>query len=182
MKELVSDCPVGQPSLNEAFGPAREVQPVSNLEHSLGFIEQWLDACNESHRGCIQPSSYLPDRVISLKGDDSPVLIDTNCVMSGKYITVSHSWGTAFGKKPLMTTKENMDKHKQGIPWEVFPALFQDFLAIASKSELPTSAIIDMCGGILSTVSKHKTLFYSAHGCSKNRCCQDVQYTLVPRR
>lgn len=126
----MTECPVGQPSLNEAFGPAREVQPVSNVEHSLGFIQQWLDTCNESHQGCIRPSSYLPDRVISLKGD-SPVVIDTKGVMSEKYITVSHRWGTAFEKKPLMTTKESMDKHKQGIPWEDFPALFQDFLAIA---------------------------------------------------
>lgn len=133
-----------QQPLHEAFGPAREVQPISNLEHSVTLIKKWIKTCDESHHVCLSLSSCLPDRVISITGDQ-PALIETNGDMTGEYITVSHSWGTAFGRKPMMTTKDNIDSHRQGIPWDILPILFRDFLHIAQSLKISYVWIDSLC-------------------------------------
>ncbi|KAF2652568.1 HET-domain-containing protein, partial [Lophiostoma macrostomum CBS 122681] len=57
----------------------------------------------------------------------SQVDIPCESVQEGYYTCLSHCWGRT---RPFITTKANLEKNRQGIPWEALPKTFQDAVDI----------------------------------------------------
>jgi hypothetical protein len=49
--------------------------------------------------------------------------------MSGRYVTLSHRWGSSE-QRPLVTTTENISSHRAGITPELLPATFRDAVEV----------------------------------------------------
>lgn len=111
------------------------------FDERAAVIRHWIRECEldrTTHQRCFSKKPYLglPTRLIDLDpGSESgyPRLVHTSSFGFAKksvpYTTLSHRWGS-FENRPLMTTKENEAKHKEGIPWESFPATFWDAIRI----------------------------------------------------
>ena len=92
----------------------------------------------------IEVEPQMPTRVIdvvSFEGHDPPRLLETNR-LRGRYIAVSHSWGTAV--KPY-TIKKNLECLKQSIDVESLPKTFKDSIFIARKPEVQYVWIDPVC-------------------------------------
>jgi hypothetical protein len=71
----------------------------------------------------------LPTRLIdvgSSEGVESPFLLESTGQL-GNWFALSYCWGEYL---PLRTTLETLEQHKQGIPLEQMPTLFQDAITI----------------------------------------------------
>uniref|UniRef100_A0A8H7N4G9 Heterokaryon incompatibility domain-containing protein n=1 Tax=Bionectria ochroleuca TaxID=29856 RepID=A0A8H7N4G9_BIOOC len=111
-------------------GFARLPQPGSDA--SFEIIRQWLQSCDNHHGGICPPAtrqdSVMPTRVIDVgtERDHSVRLIETRGAQ-GKWIALSHQWGTSDN---FCTTPENKVKHMNGIEDEILPATFRDAVKI----------------------------------------------------
>ena len=63
----------------------------------------------------------------------------------GKYLTLSHCWGTDRKKLPLQTTKGNLEAYKLGIEFDQLPKSFQDAVTIARKIDVQYLWIDSLC-------------------------------------
>jgi hypothetical protein len=98
------------------------------MEEASDFANAWLGECKAFHNICSSgQESTLPARVLSISGiREVPTikLIDTNG-KKGRYIALSHCWGP-INKRPLRTTRSNIDDHHVGIPFAHLPKTFRD--------------------------------------------------------
>lgn len=71
----------------------------------------------------------LPSRVVDVGEFDSQDvrLVETDH-KGGYWACLSHCWG---GEEPLITTRETLSKHKEGILWAELPATFKDAVIVA---------------------------------------------------
>ena len=95
--------------------------------------------------GCIiEENPQMPTRVIdvvSFQGDDDARLIHTNG-MRGRYIAVSHSWGTVV---KAYTTTKTLPSLKKKIEYVGLPKTFQDAIFIARKLKVHYVWIDSVC-------------------------------------
>ena len=104
-----------------------------------------MQTCKQTHPGCrarfatvdsidenIPPE--LPARAIEIKEDkhiNHVRLVETNGVHAN-YVTLSHCWGPQENR-PLTTTKDNLQKHLEGISWNSLPKTFQDAIIVTRE-------------------------------------------------
>ncbi|KAH7306001.1 heterokaryon incompatibility protein-domain-containing protein [Stachybotrys elegans] len=104
-------------------------------EVAFKLASLWTAICTRDHKTCSDHTSgerTLPRRVIDVSDLDSmsePKLYET-AGETGRYMTLSHCWG---GHIPVMTTKDNIGKHKQQIRYSDLPKTFQDAVLITRK-------------------------------------------------
>ena len=104
----------------------------SGSEASNARAHQWLDDCLNRHEECVRPPSKLPKRVLDL-GKSLQIEKVKVYVTKGehaRYATLSYSWGQA---KRLLTTRETLKSHCQGIDLEKVPQTLRDALYIAKS-------------------------------------------------
>lgn len=65
----------------------------------------------------------------------------------GKYITLSHCWGADPNQRPLRTTDNNIDAHRQGkgLEFDRLPKTFQDAITVARKLDVQYLWIDSLC-------------------------------------
>jgi hypothetical protein len=84
-----------------------------------------METCEKEHDKCVNSvPSQLPTRVLDLDQDKlglSIVLIETRKV-TGRYMTLSHCWGTVH---PLTTTAATISKRMKGIQISDLPQVFR---------------------------------------------------------
>jgi hypothetical protein len=101
------------------------------------LVRLWLQECSSVHtksvhERVVEPcppdvDEQLPTRILRVSGScESPSirLLETNS-LRGRYYALSHCWGPA-DKRPMMTTKENLQNHLSDIPFDQLPKTFQD--------------------------------------------------------
>lgn len=81
----------------------------------------------------------MPKRVLNI--NDSPFLYDSEGA-SGSYICLSYCWGKV---QNLRTTRSNIERMKEGIPWSDLPKTFQHAIMIARLVHIGFLWIDSLC-------------------------------------
>jgi hypothetical protein len=119
-------------------------------ESSFTQANTWIQECLANHKLCgnDEPSA-LPTRILALgeadaegNGELEVRLIESSPGQTGRYISLSHSWG---GEHPLTTTTATLDQHKAGIPLGSLPATFRDACHIARRLGIRYLWIDSLC-------------------------------------
>ena len=104
--------------------------PVS--DESLALMKGWIDDCRHRHQLCMTPQPlHGPKRLLKCLSDGS-VRLETQSGNQpcGGYITLSYCWGD--GTAVMKTTMQTVElHHRQPIPNESLPPLFQEVVALA---------------------------------------------------
>ncbi len=135
------------------------------------LIQDWLNTCLTSHSYCRErfigglAASEDPDagwvnapaRLVRIFLEDAEKqVLRTHLVSSAdsvshqsrvgipKYVTLSHCWGPA-AKRPLCTTKANLQDHMASIPWNKLPQTFQDVVELCAQLRVPYVWIDSLC-------------------------------------
>jgi hypothetical protein len=109
---------LGLPTLpeNETVDPFVQGQKRSFIK----LPRAWLDECNAKHSGCPpeQKSGVLPKRLICVKNEKKPQIIDTTESQLNpqqiEYIALSHKWRDM--PQEATTTIGNIDARKKAFP------------------------------------------------------------------
>lgn len=98
-------------------------------EDSLKWAHDAIERCAKEHEACRAPQrTPLPTRVLDLgeqkdsNGAEKIRLVETGH-MAAPYTALSHCWGKAHR---ILTTKETIDSHKEGIEIGSLPTTFRD--------------------------------------------------------
>ncbi|CAG8949841.1 hypothetical protein HYFRA_00004168 [Hymenoscyphus fraxineus] len=110
---------------------------------SVEIAAQWTKECLSTHLNCqIKVETNLPNRVLFIGKESADVrLFQTNNIM-GSYACLSHCWGQ---KDLLRTTVNNLDVHKEAIPWDHLPKTFQDAISVARQLSIDYLWIDSLC-------------------------------------
>jgi hypothetical protein len=132
-----------------------EPQGDTSADSSFTQANTWIQECLANHKLCgnDEPSA-LPTRVLYLGeipvdgeegtgGEPEGIrLIEPSPEQTGRYISLSHSWG---GEHPITTTTTTIDQHKAGIPLANLPATFRDACTIARRLGIRYLWIDSLC-------------------------------------
>ncbi|KAH7383937.1 heterokaryon incompatibility protein-domain-containing protein [Pyrenochaeta sp. MPI-SDFR-AT-0127] len=120
--------------------------PWSEL-HSL-LLKNWLEVCDNSHYDhgpASNSAKQLPTRVLYL-GDseyfDDIRLLVTKEGQNGRYVALSHCWGT---DKFLATTMDSLNDFQNKIPFRELPQTFQDAIVITKSLGIQYLWIDSLC-------------------------------------
>ncbi|KAK0129084.1 hypothetical protein ONS95_001025 [Cadophora gregata] len=98
---------------------------------ALMRARKWIWQCLKTHPRCSREPAILPKRVIDIGlTPDSAIRLhipDPEDQAVTPYVALSYSWGEGL---PLRTTKENLKKHCEEIPFVDFPKTLQDALHV----------------------------------------------------
>lgn len=100
---------------------------------SLTWAGKSIHNCLETHPACRRRPQSLPTRVLDL-GDPDHVGLQDNLRLYetrghvAAYACLSHRWGSA---RHIITTRENLERHKQVITFTDLPRTFRDAIEIA---------------------------------------------------
>jgi hypothetical protein len=101
-----------------------------NGRYYLPILSAWLDDCIKNHSECASPNSQLPTRVLDIGTSTlDPVRLYLTTQEHGRYIALSHCWGTD-GLNQVRTTRNNIDCRIQSIAKEEFPLNFLEAIQI----------------------------------------------------
>lgn len=107
------------------------------------MASSWFTNCCADHRGCGKKYGPLPTRVLQLNEDEKfIILLEPKFRRENSYAALSHCWGTA---KPIKTTKENIARHKSGIPLTSLPKTFRDAVEICRRLRIDYLWIDSLC-------------------------------------
>lgn len=132
------------------------VQRAKNAE----FLSKYLNTCLSTHKSCSKDwhgkprgSAHLPrlpTRVLQVGSQaNGPIRIveqplDPKLSRLGRYTALSHCWGPVE-KHSLTTTTDNLDEHRQGIPFDHLSRTFQDAVTITREIGVEYLWIDSLC-------------------------------------
>lgn len=119
---------------------------AGSISHIKLLIE-WIRSCNETHKCLPRTDANLPTRVIDVGGKDSPnvrLFCDTQG-RPGKYLALSHRWGSPAQNKKFCTEKENLKKHEEGINIADLPKTFRDAIHVTQNLGVQYLWIDSLC-------------------------------------
>src|SRR5438034_4230296 len=135
------------PAAQTILGRPVEENPASDQVFSQ--IHSWLDDCIDNHKRCADIADAtvpLPTRVLDVGTLSSDTIClrdsDTKSESCGRYIALSHCWGT---EKALVTTSKSLANRKQGIPVNAMPRTFRDAVLITRRLGLRYIWIDSFC-------------------------------------
>ncbi len=135
------------------------------------LVQDWLDSCLTSHAHCRDrfigglAASEDPDagwmdapaRLVRIFLEDAEKkALRTQLVSSAdavshqgrggvpKYVALSHCWGPA-AKRPLCTTRANLQEYMASIPWDELPQIFQDTVEVCAQLHIQYVWIDSLC-------------------------------------
>ena len=121
--------------------------PDSGSISHIKLLIEWIRSCNETHKCLPRTDAILPTRVIDVGGKDSPnvrLFCDTQG-RPGKYLALSHRWGSPAQNKKFCTEKENLKKHEEGINIADLPKTFRDAIHVTQNLGVQYLWIDSLC-------------------------------------
>lgn len=118
---------------------------------SFNRLSVWVQTCTDNHPKCspgsrtaLQP---LPNRVIHIKGgsEEPHIKLINGTGKVGKYVCLSHRWGSGISGSPLRLLPSNKSSFEQGILWSSIPRTFQDVLLIVRALGIDFLWIDSLC-------------------------------------
>ncbi|KAF4636111.1 hypothetical protein G7Y89_g1979 [Cudoniella acicularis] len=109
--------------------PLRPLERDSGSRQSLDIAASLVSNCIEKHEQCSGDVTLLPSRVLDVGSTGDMIrLIDCPAGLRGKYISLSHCWGSS---ETLTTTQASYEKRISGISLSHLPKTFLDAVIIA---------------------------------------------------
>jgi hypothetical protein len=105
------------------------------LRPSFADAWKWLHQCIAGHLECEKQTHDTPTRLLyidSSRTEDRVRLVEPRSAIKC-YAALSHCWGNF---KPLCTTKENFEKHKEFFPLTELPRTFQGAVIVAKNLDI----------------------------------------------
>ncbi|PVH75774.1 HET-domain-containing protein [Cadophora sp. DSE1049] len=120
---LLSSIQIGFPRIPDVGSPTH-----------IKVLAEWIRSCDETHQCYPQDVCFLPTRVLDV-GDKGSGIVRLFCqtrghTSSGKYLALSHQWGSPSQHRKFCTYTTNIDKLKQGIDISDLPKTFKDAVNI----------------------------------------------------
>jgi hypothetical protein len=106
--------------------------PSTASDEVMALLLQWLTTCSEKHKMCkVRPTdaSWLPTRLLDIgrAGDLLRVVNTSDEKVEGRYMTLSHRWGT---RTPLAFTESTKATLQSGFSEDLLPATFRDAIKV----------------------------------------------------
>lgn len=135
----------------ESSSSGANVETCTLPPRSWAHIKEWIRTCNESHSLCSAAigtnSIWYPTRLLHINETSGQVNIiitaDVSMARGGRYMTLSHCWGTE--QQPLRLLKTNMHELKKDIALHTLPKTFQDAILVAKKLHMGYLWIDSLC-------------------------------------
>jgi hypothetical protein len=125
-----------------------QIPQDSGSEACLRRLKNWLEFCQTHHPKCIQSSSPpLPDRVIEVlsSAGHHRLRLKISGGLIGRYVALSHCWGTGSATRPFITTKANIKLHQKRFHWYNLSKTFQDAISISRHLQIRCLWIDSLC-------------------------------------
>ncbi|KAL6699648.1 heterokaryon incompatibility domain-containing protein [Trichoderma pleuroticola] len=129
--------------------------PSDNCPQAFDFIKSWIQTCSQEHDLCkgtlSKPFSnesagpQLPTRVLDVGplNHESVSLLATNR-QRGEFCALSYCWGPE-GTQTLVTTRDNIGDHLNGIQFNSLPKTFQDAVIVTRQLGIRYLWIDSLC-------------------------------------
>ncbi|KAL6803195.1 heterokaryon incompatibility domain-containing protein [Trichoderma sp. SZMC 28013] len=129
--------------------------PSDNCPEAFAFIRSWMQTCSQEHdlcKGTLSKSfpneaedPQLPTRVLDVGplNHESVSLLETNG-QRGEFCALSYCWGPE-GTQTLITTRDNINNHLNGIQFTSLPKTFQDAVIITRELGIRYLWIDSLC-------------------------------------
>jgi hypothetical protein len=119
-----------------------------SCEKAIGRVKDWLRSCDNQH--CCLPRWHvssnqrpaLPTRVLRVDNKDKKVYLEESQGKTGRYIALSHCWGTS---KRLKTVRSNLKELKNGICTSKIPQTFRDAIDVCRSLHISYLWIDTLC-------------------------------------
>jgi hypothetical protein len=136
LKERSPNIQIGLPQLPDA----------GSISH-IRLLNEWVRSCNETHQCLPSTETILPTRVIDVGSKDSANvrLFSETQGRSGKYLALSHRWGSPAQNKRCCTETNNLKKHEEGISIADLPKTFRDAVHVTRNLGVQYLWIDSLC-------------------------------------
>lgn len=127
-----------------ALIPGRLREIDSSSVNAFDTVRTWLDSCDKLHDCVPKKEAALPTRVLDLhhSGGLTVVSLVEGRGRSGKYIALSHCWGSTH---TITTTKLTLEQRKQAISLADLPKTYRDAVLIARQLNIRWLWIDSLC-------------------------------------
>jgi len=107
------------------FPTGRKNSGDTRSKSSLHWVKQCIERCLNNHSRCHRTfKRIMPTRVLDVGLNDGKIIkLSDSILRDDRYVCLSHCWGNS---RALLTTKENLQLHRDGIHFDMFPRTFQD--------------------------------------------------------
>jgi hypothetical protein len=123
--------------------------PDVGSETHLEVLREWIRCCDSHHQCYPKHLNFLPRRFLDVSGAESKTvrLVDLGRGHSGsgKYVALSHRWGSPEQHAKFCTYKSNIGDLKRGIKVKRLPKTFQDAIRITRGLHLQRLWIDSLC-------------------------------------
>ncbi|KAH7166370.1 heterokaryon incompatibility protein-domain-containing protein [Dactylonectria macrodidyma] len=130
-----------------SFIRSQKIGPDASAKGPLELAASWLDDCVTNHQCCQPPTGALPSRVIDLNlldNLDKVCLVETDGSQKGRYIALSHCWGTNPSGHMKMT-RDTLPEYVGGVAVESLPKTFQDAIKVTRHLDIRYLWIDSLC-------------------------------------
>jgi hypothetical protein len=114
----------------------------------FALLRAWLEWCDEHHR-CKRPDHErkIPTRLLNVADPENLRLISGEQIGVGNYVALSHCWGklTDEEKQRYCTTKQNIDRRREGFKIDELPKTFQHAVEAARGLSVQYLWIDSLC-------------------------------------
>ncbi|KAI1117979.1 HET domain-containing protein [Nemania sp. NC0429] len=124
-----------------AFPPLNH-HPVEHTdsEASMEHLKDWIRNCTKRHTCYTSDDPVLPTRLVQVV--DGQVRVVNTEGRRGRYMTLSHKWGTNEGFK---LTKSNITDLTSFIPWDDIPKAYQQSIEVTRRLGIEHIWIDSLC-------------------------------------
>ncbi|KAF2787744.1 HET-domain-containing protein [Melanomma pulvis-pyrius CBS 109.77] len=118
-------------------------------QFNINIIREWIRRCDQSHSCVPRNTTFLPTRVLDV-GDEHSSSVRLTCIdrehtVSGKYLALSHRWGSPTTNTLFRTLKSNLATFKKAIEVAHLPKTFQQAVKISRKMNIQYLWIDSLC-------------------------------------
>ena len=116
---------------------------------NINTIREWIRSCDQSHSCVPRNINFLPTRLLDV-GDEYSSSVRLTCIdrehtTSGKYLALSHRWGSPTTNTLFRTLKSNLATFKKAIEVADLPKTFQHAVKISRKIDIRYLWIDSLC-------------------------------------
>ncbi|PTB71764.1 HET-domain-containing protein [Trichoderma longibrachiatum ATCC 18648] len=125
------------------------VLPSAGSAQQFKLLNEWVKRCDKSHdclshKNGIDENVKTPTRLIKI-GFRRLRLVETSNGTSGKYVALSHCWGSLTKEQKFCTYQSNIEALKKEIPYKSLPKSFQDAVRVTRALRVPYLWIDSIC-------------------------------------
>ncbi|KAL6819075.1 heterokaryon incompatibility domain-containing protein [Trichoderma camerunense] len=148
-------CDDGSPAALSGHFCTEPPLPSDNCSEAFTFIRSWIQRCSQEHDICKSTLSKsfpgeiggpkLPTRILDVGplNHESVSLLETKG-QRGEFCALSYCWGPE-GTQTLVTTRNNINNHLNGIQFNSLPKTFQDAVIVTRQLGIRYLWIDSLC-------------------------------------